>query len=204
MYKKKVILQGQPFIKLQAEADKFLYSKVINDSGQYFDMTGCRYLITCEKDVICSSSEISLYSECLNTDEFIKKEKIFKITENSKNDIEVLKLKHSQKAQDDSIAMAEDAVNFLLMSSAPPMLSRMAMPVLMSLPQGTTLNEEPEEINTLGGYNMGNYLGNQIYKDKLKYDEVIAIYPQFKDDIDKFLADKVKADALEHDKLVVK
>lgn len=43
---------------------------------------------------------------------------------------------------------------------------------------------------------MASYLGNQIYKGKLEYDEVIAKYPDFKSDIDLFLEGKVKNDGL--------
>ena len=38
---------------------------------------------------------------------------------------------------------------------------------------------------------MANYLAGRIEKGKLNYNEVVAKYPQFKDEIDAILADQM-------------
>ena len=82
-------------------------------------------------------------------------------------------IKQQQLQQDENISLTEDALNFILMGD---------------------INTYNNKIN--GGNSMASYLGNQIYKGKLEYDEVIAKYPDFKSDIDLFLEGKVKNDGL--------
>lgn len=82
-------------------------------------------------------------------------------------------IKQQQLQQDENISLTEDAINFILMGD---------------------INTYNNKINR--GNSMASYLGNQIYKGKLEYDEVIAKYPDFKSDIDLFLEGKVKNDGL--------
>lgn len=80
-----------------------------------------------------------------------------------------------QESQNEEIVTTQDAVNFLLMGTM------------------SSLNKLK-----MGGSNMGKYLANQIYRGKLDYDEVIAIYPQFKAEVDAQLESLTKKDGLSY------
>lgn len=82
--------------------------------------------------------------------------------------------KHQQLLQDDNISLTEDAVNCILMG-------------VMS----TYSNKRNGGVST-----MASYLGSQIYKGKLEYDEVISKYPDLKTEIDSYLETKLKNDGV--------
>lgn len=82
-------------------------------------------------------------------------------------------IKEEQDAQKVSIDLTEDAINFILMGEI------------------DTYNTRSKSTNS-----MASYLGNQIYKGKLDYEKVIARYPEFEEDIDIFLGNKINNNEL--------
>lgn len=74
-------------------------------------------------------------------------------------------MENEQKTQDEEIANTQEAVNYLLM----------------------TMTDSPSILKTTRGcseFNLGKYLGNQILKNRLDYQEVIEKYSEFKLEID--------------------
>lgn len=74
-------------------------------------------------------------------------------------------IENEQKIQDDEIANTQDAVNYLLMT----------MTDSSNMLKTTKVHSE---------FNLGKYLGNQILKNRLDYQEVTEKYPEFKLEID--------------------
>ncbi len=89
-------------------------------------------------------------------------------------------MEEEQLFQNDEILTAQEAINFILMSGSEIMSS-------YSLYKTN---------KTQGGVTMGKYLGDQIYRNNLDYDEVIARYPQFQVDIDARLQVLAEKDGL--------
>ena len=190
MYCKKIMIQGVQHFKLQAKANHLIFKKVESSNGQFYDPNGLRYDIASQLDMVCLPEDVKQFQEHKNLQEFIRANGLHEIGNSDRVGVEVVDLKLSQKQQDDTIAMSEEAINFILMTKQQEEAGMKLGAKSSNIPQNKKiLKKEKGDICA-----MGSYLGNQIYKGRLDYNEVIALYPQFKDDIDIFLAKKVEED----------